>query len=100
VLSSKKIVLYFFIGLTVLMLGAKLMVYGATGVAKFFGLSDFIIGLTVVAIGTSLPELAAIICADMKLTWITKPKQSASFCCQHLNGSKHMNTSLRICLQK
>lgn len=44
------------IGLTV---GGNLMVEGAVSLAKFFGLSEALIGLTIVAIGTSLPELAA-----------------------------------------
>lgn len=45
-------------GLILLVLGANLLVNGAIAVAKYFGLSEVIIGLTVIAIGTSLPELA------------------------------------------
>lgn len=47
------------VGLTVLLVGAKLVVFGASEVARAFGVSDLVIGLTVVAVGTSLPELAA-----------------------------------------
>ena len=42
------------------------MVEGAVGIAKTFGMSESVIGLTIVAIGTSLPELAASIAAAMK----------------------------------
>lgn len=45
-------------GLVVLLVGAELLVSGASGLAQRFGLSDLAIGLSVVAIGTSLPELA------------------------------------------
>ena len=39
--------------------GARLMVYSAVNIAEFMGISPIVVGLTVVAIGTSLPELAA-----------------------------------------
>jgi cation:H+ antiporter len=47
------------VGLGGLVLGADLMVGAAVAMAKAFGVSEWIIGLTVVAVGTSLPELAA-----------------------------------------
>jgi len=50
-------------GVALLVVGANLLVEGATGIARSFGLSELIIGLTVVAIGTSLPELATAIVA-------------------------------------
>ncbi|WP_294945524.1 calcium/sodium antiporter [Sulfurivirga sp.] len=53
-------------GLIVLMLAAKLMVWGAVEIAHHFGVSDAVIGLTIIAIGTSLPELAAGITAARK----------------------------------
>ena len=53
-------------GLIVLIISAKLMVSGAVDIAKFFEVPDVIIGLTIVAIGTSLPELAAAITAAKK----------------------------------
>nr|WP_283674121.1 calcium/sodium antiporter [Butyricicoccus sp. Marseille-Q5471] len=45
------------IGLAAIILGGQLAVNGATGIARMFGLSETLIGLTIVAIGTSLPEL-------------------------------------------
>ena len=46
-------------GLVVLLIGAELLVRGGVSIAEFFGIPDLVIGLTIVAIGTSLPELAA-----------------------------------------
>lgn len=46
------------VGLGLLIVGAKLLVYGATAFAEAIGVSQLIIGLTIVAVGTSLPELA------------------------------------------
>lgn len=45
-------------GLVTLFIGAELLVRGATSLARDFGVSEAVIGLTVVAVGTSLPELA------------------------------------------
>lgn len=45
-------------GLATLFIGAELLVRGATNLARDFGVSEAVIGLTVVAVGTSLPELA------------------------------------------
>ena len=45
-------------GLVTLFIGAELLVRGATNLARDFGVSEAVIGLTVVAVGTSLPELA------------------------------------------
>jgi cation:H+ antiporter len=51
-------------GMIMLTVGAKLMVDGATAIATDLGISPIVVGLTVVAIGTSLPELAAsLMCA-------------------------------------
>jgi len=54
------------IGIVVLVGSSRLLVWGAVEVAVFFEVSDLIIGLTIVAIGTSLPELAATIAAARK----------------------------------
>ena len=54
------------IGLTVLLAAAQLLVYAATEIALALGISSMIIGLTIVAIGTSLPELAATVGSAMK----------------------------------
>ncbi|MBT8139657.1 MAG: calcium/sodium antiporter [Gammaproteobacteria bacterium] len=53
-------------GLMILLLSADLLVGAATALANFFGVSPMIIGLTVVALGTSLPELAASIASAVK----------------------------------
>ncbi len=50
-------------GLAMLLLGARLLVDGATGIALAFGVSEAVIGLTIVAVGTSLPELATSVIA-------------------------------------
>lgn len=50
-------------GILVLFIGGKILVDGAVNIAEFFWLSQAIIGLTVVAIGTSMPELATSIVA-------------------------------------
>lgn len=52
-------ILYLLAGMIGLSLGARVMVYAAVNIAESLSISDVVIGLTVVAIGTSLPELAA-----------------------------------------
>ncbi|HSP00584.1 MAG TPA: calcium/sodium antiporter [Thioalkalivibrio sp.] len=47
------------LGLVLLLISARILVWGAVNVAEALGVSDLIIGLTIIAIGTSLPELAA-----------------------------------------
>jgi len=59
-------VLFVLVGLAMLLLGANLFVDGAVAVAERFGVSQAIIGLTIVAVGTSLPELATSIVAAFK----------------------------------
>ena len=51
------------VGLIVLVLSSRLIVWGAVELAKLWGLSDLIIGLTIVAVGTSLPELVSSVIA-------------------------------------
>tara|TARA_B110000259_G_scaffold188457_1_gene247677 strand:+ start:21059 stop:22036 length:978 start_codon:yes stop_codon:yes gene_type:complete len=53
-------------GLVLLVVSSRMLVVGAVNIAHGFGVSDLIIGLTVIAIGTSLPELAASIAAARK----------------------------------
>ena len=59
-------VLFLVVGLVLLLAGANLLVMGAVRIAKQFGISEVVIGLTIVAIGTSLPELAASVVASVK----------------------------------
>ncbi|MEQ8246929.1 MAG: calcium/sodium antiporter [Alphaproteobacteria bacterium] len=54
------------LGIVLLVAGAKVMVDGASGIAASFGISEAVIGLTVVAVGTSLPELATAIVAAIR----------------------------------
>ncbi len=53
-------------GLVILIASSRLLVWGAVELAQLFGVSDMIIGLTIVAVGTSLPELASSIIAARK----------------------------------
>jgi cation:H+ antiporter len=64
--QTKKTWLMLLISLAVLISSAKLVVYGGVEIAKFFNVSDLVIGLTVVALGTSLPELAVSISSVLK----------------------------------
>ena len=54
------------VGLGLLLGGAQLLVAGAVSIARDLGLSEFIIGVTLVAVGTSLPELATSVVAGMR----------------------------------
>ncbi len=54
------------VGIVVLIASSRILVWGAVEVAEYFQVSDLIIGLTIVAIGTSLPELAATVAAARK----------------------------------
>lgn len=65
-LSWWKSVIYILGGLAALVYGGQLFVNGATGIARSLGVSESVIGLTLVAGGTSLPELATSIVAALK----------------------------------
>ncbi|MEG9499946.1 calcium/sodium antiporter [Mannheimia indoligenes] len=65
-MSLGKSILWLIIGLVLLVVSSQFLVWGAVEVAKFFGVSDLVIGLTIVAVGTSLPELASSIAAARK----------------------------------
>ncbi|MBN2248543.1 MAG: calcium/sodium antiporter [Coriobacteriia bacterium] len=58
--------LYIALGLGALVIGSQLLVTGATEIARTFGVPEAVIGLTLVAIGTSLPELATSIAAAVR----------------------------------
>lgn len=66
VMSKGKSSVWWFVGLLLLLISSELLVNGAIAVAKHFGISDLVIGLTIVTIGTSLPELAATITSAYK----------------------------------
>jgi len=57
---------YLIAGLVLLVVSSRTLVWGSVNVAQSFGVSDLVIGLTIIAIGTSLPELAASIAAARK----------------------------------
>ncbi|PLY16527.1 MAG: calcium/sodium antiporter [Sedimenticola sp.] len=65
-MSTQKAVALFVLGLISLLISSRMLVWGAVNVATAFGISDLIIGLTIVALGTSLPELAASITSALK----------------------------------
>lgn len=65
-MAMQKALLLLLAGIILLLASSKLLVWGAINVATFFGVSDLVIGLTIVAIGTSLPELAASIVSVRK----------------------------------
>lgn len=65
-MSALKAVAFIVIGLAGIVYGGDMSVEGAKGIARFFGLSEAIIGLTIVAIGTSLPELVTSVIAARK----------------------------------
>ena len=59
-------IIWLVIGLLLLVVSSRLLVWGAVEIAQAFGVSDLIIGLTIVAVGTSLPELASSVIAARK----------------------------------
>jgi len=65
-IKTGKAIFWFIAGLLLLLLGSKLLVNGAVSIAIAFNVNDVIIGLTIVAIGTSLPELAASVMSAYK----------------------------------
>ncbi|MDY0280189.1 MAG: calcium/sodium antiporter [Salinivirgaceae bacterium] len=74
------------VGIIGLFLGGKYLVEGAVGAAKIFGISERIIGLTIVAIGTSIPELVTSIIAALK--------RNADIAVGNILGSNIMNIFL------
>jgi cation:H+ antiporter len=62
----RRAVFWLVVGLLLLIVSSRLLVWGAVEIAHFFKVSDLIIGLTIVAVGTSLPELASSIIAARK----------------------------------
>jgi len=65
-MSSGRSILLFSTGLILLLVSSRMLVWGAINVATAFGISDLVIGLTIVALGTSLPELAASVMSVLK----------------------------------
>lgn len=65
-ISNQQAFIWFAVGLILLIASSRGLVWGSVNIAKSLGVSDLIIGLTIVAIGTSLPELAASITSALK----------------------------------
>ena len=65
-LSGREAAFWTLAGLVVLVASSRALVWGAAGVARTLGTSELLIGLTVVAVGTSLPELASSVAAARK----------------------------------
>ena len=66
VMPLRKALVWLVLGLVMLIASSRILVWGAVEIARIFGVSDLIIGLTVIAVGTSLPELASSIIAARK----------------------------------
>jgi cation:H+ antiporter len=64
--SNFKVIIWLTVGIVGLYFGSDWLVSGSTGIAKDFGVSDRVISLTMVAVGTSIPELAASVIAAFK----------------------------------
>jgi len=65
-MPNNKAWIYFAVGLIGLLVSSKVLVWAAVNIAQSMGVSDLVIGLTIVALGTSLPELAASISSVLK----------------------------------
>ncbi|EMK6880736.1 calcium/sodium antiporter [Vibrio cholerae] len=65
-MSLKSSIFWLIAGLVLLIISSRILVWGAVEIAQQLGVSDLLIGLTIVALGTSLPELAASIVAARK----------------------------------
>lgn len=65
-LPLKPAIFWLVVGLVLLVVSSRILVWGAVEIATALGVSDLMIGLTIVAIGTSLPELAAAVAAARK----------------------------------
>jgi len=81
--SAWKIIFFLFLGVIGLPLGADLLVTNASSLAKGYGISDAVVGLTLIAIGTSLPELAT--------TFIAVVRKKAEVVLGNLIGSNIFN---------
>ncbi len=87
-IDLKQAVVYLVLGLIMLVISSRIMVWGGVEIATQLGISDLIIGLTIVAIGTSLPELAACIAAVRK--------NEHDLALGNIIGSNMFNTSIVI----
>ena len=87
-MSMARAINYVVFGLILLVISSQILVWGGVEIARALGISDLIIGLTVVAVGTSLPELAASIAAVRK--------NEHDLALGNIIGSNLFNTSIVI----
>lgn len=66
VMPIQRAIFWLILGLMLLIVSSRILVWGAVTIAHGFGVSDLVIGLTIVAVGTSLPELASSVIATRK----------------------------------
>ena len=66
IISLKKSLLFIILGIVLLPVSSNIIVNSATSIARFFNISDLIIGLTIIAFGTSLPEIITAVMASIK----------------------------------
>lgn len=65
-MSTSKAMFWLVFGIILMLVSSRLLVWGAVNIAHAFGVSDLVIGLTIVAIGTSMPELMATVMSALK----------------------------------
>ncbi|BBB30712.1 calcium/sodium antiporter [Neptunomonas japonica] len=65
-MSTGRALFWLILGLSLLVASSRMLVWGAVEIATYMGVSELVIGLTIVAIGTSLPELAASVASALK----------------------------------
>ncbi len=65
-MPMNRAVFWVVVGLALLLIASRMLVWSATGIARSLGVSELVIGLSIVAVGTSLPELAASLSAAFK----------------------------------
>ncbi len=65
-MPMKLALFWLILGMVVLLVSSRMLVWGSVNIAQWLGVSDLIIGLTIIAIGTSLPELAASVMSALK----------------------------------
>jgi cation:H+ antiporter len=65
-ISMKRALFWLLLGSVFLLISSRLLIWGAVSIAHHLGISDLVIGLTIVALGTSLPELAASLMSALK----------------------------------
>ncbi len=65
-MSMSRALTWLMLGLSILLISSRVLVWGAVSIAEALGVSDLVIGLTIVAVGTSLPELAACVASALR----------------------------------